>query len=529
MLPTTIRHKILLITLLCALVILTGFSAVFLIARQQQELVQKHLELPLVAQSWFSLSSSLHQSLRLQLEGIANEEGIQPAWDEVWMKDIEPLLSQLELLYKKERLWENERQVEARTFYDIRLMLRQLKELQVKVEKENRTRLTEKSLWQIELVPLFQEIQGSIEQIINWQTQFSHQQNQLLRNRLIELTLQIWVVALGVLFLLVLLAWFLSRQIIFPLQKLRDTVKKVKEDRFHGEITEISSDEVGELAQQFREMIQAIRERTEELEKSNMLLAEASHQKGMFLTSMSHELRTPLNAIIGFAGTLLDDEDEPLSNYRKDRISRILQSGKQLLQLINSLLDLSRLEAGQMKISTSKMRLDELMLEVIEMLEPLIHEKSLQCLHQFQTESDWQESRTDSGEAYVNPFMLVSDSAKLRQVLINLMGNAIKFTEPGGLITIGLLRRCDGFRVDLEDNGCGIPEEQLETIFQVFKQADSGNPHTREGTGLGLALVHSLAELLGARISVKSKLGTGSVFTVELPLQLPHSNKEPGS
>ena len=157
--------------------------------------------------------------IRLQLEGIANEEGIQPAWDEVWMKDIEPLLSQLELLYKKERLWENERQVEARTFYDIRLMLRQLKELQIKAEKENRERLTEKSLWQIELVPLFQEIQGSIEQIINWQTQFSHQQNQLLRNRLIELTLQIWVVALGVLFLLVLLAWFLSRQIIFPLQK----------------------------------------------------------------------------------------------------------------------------------------------------------------------------------------------------------------------------------------------------------------------------------------------------------------------
>ena len=139
MLPTTIRHKILLITLLCALVILTGFSAVFLIARQQQELVQKHLELPLVAQSWFSLSSSLHQSLRLQLEGIANEEGIQPAWDEVWMKDIEPLLSQLELLYKKERLWENERQVEARTFYDIRLMLGQLKELQVKVEKDRKS------------------------------------------------------------------------------------------------------------------------------------------------------------------------------------------------------------------------------------------------------------------------------------------------------------------------------------------------------------------------------------------------------
>ena len=122
MLPTTIRHKILLTTFLCALVILAGFSTVFLIGRQQQELVQNHLELPLVAQNWFSLSNKLHQTLRLQLETATDQEGNTTAWEKVWIKEIDPLLNILEDLYKKERLWENERQVEARTFYDIRLM-----------------------------------------------------------------------------------------------------------------------------------------------------------------------------------------------------------------------------------------------------------------------------------------------------------------------------------------------------------------------------------------------------------------------
>ncbi|MEC8271468.1 MAG: hypothetical protein VX030_03940, partial [SAR324 cluster bacterium] len=224
MLPTTIRHKILLTTVLCALVILAGFSTVFLIARQQQELVQNHLELPLVAQNWFSLSNKLHQTLRLQLETATDQQGDTAAWEKVWIKEIEPLLNILEDLYKKERLWENERQVEARTFYDIRLMLMQLKGLFEKVEKEDFNRLSETPLWQNKLVPLFLEIQGSIEQIIHWQTRFSHQQNQLFRSRMIELTLQIWVAAFVVLLILVLLAWFLSRQIILPLQELRDTV-----------------------------------------------------------------------------------------------------------------------------------------------------------------------------------------------------------------------------------------------------------------------------------------------------------------
>ena len=114
---------------------------------------------------------------------------------------------------------------------------------------------------------------------------------------------------------------------------------------------------------------------------------------------------------------------------------------------------------------------------------------------------------------------MISDSAKIRQILINLIGNAIKFTDRGGFIQIDLLRKKDGFQVKFKDSGCGIPEEQLGTIFQIFKQADTGNHHLHEGTGLGLALVQSLVELLEAKISVKSTWGEGSEFTLEIPLQ----------
>ena len=144
-------------------------------------------------------------------------------------------------------------------------------------------------------------------------------------------------------------------------------------------------------------------------------------------------------------------------------------------------------------------------------------EKSHESKHHFDTKKGWEEYQMESGENHENPFFLVSDSAKLRQVLINLLGNAIKFTEPGGWITIRLFRKRQGFQIDIEDNGCGIPEEDLGTIFQVFQQAETDNRPHREGTGLGLALVHSLVELIGAGISVNSTLGEGSVFTLEIP------------
>ena len=169
-------------------------------------------------------------------------------------------------------------------------------------------------------------------------------------------------------------------------------------------------------------MEDVIRERTELLESSNRQLDEASRAKGMYLTNMSHELRTPLNAIIGFTEVLLESTgDEKLSAYQTDRLGRILKSGRHLLELINSLLDLSTIEAGRMEVQQTNFQFENLLQDVMEWLEPLLEEKSLQHELVFL-----------SGK----PIMLFSDSRKVRQVLINLLGNAIKFTESLSLIHI---------------------------------------------------------------------------------------------
>ncbi len=528
--PGAIRHKILLVTLVCVLAVLVGFIGVFLIAQRQYRLVEKHLDLPLISESWFVLNNGIRTSLHNQLQSFARGNIHEKnAWEQPWREQINPALEDLSELYKKERVWNKERLVEARTFYDIRLMLGQLKDLQqrvaelpVSVSPDNSSGIqsgVSHPLWVREVSPLAGEISGSIEQIVHWQTDFIRRQNNLLQTQMLDLSFGIWGVALIVLLLVLMLGWFLTRQITAPLSELRDTVRRVKEDRFHGAISIRSRDEVGELAQEFQAMLSAIQTRTKELEESNRQLAEASRQKGMFLTSMSHELRTPLNAIIGFADTLLDDENEPLSQYRKDRLKRIFQSGKQLLQLINSLLDLSRIEAGQMQITSSAIRLDELVLEVLELLEPLIQGKNLKCVHEFEEfQSDHADEITGDSPDRSSPYRLVSDSAKLRQVLINLVGNAIKFTDPGGRIRIRVVRHPESLSVEIEDSGCGIPADQMQHIFEVFKQATKAVAGQNEGSGLGLPLVKSLLGLLGGTISVESEQGKGALFTIQLPL-----------
>ena len=264
-----------------------------------------------------------------------------------------------------------------------------------------------------------------------------------------------------------------------------------------------NEDEVQKLTEVFQKMESVIRERTEMLETSNRQLDQANRAKGMYLTNMSHELRTPLNAIIGFTEVLLESKgEEPLSEYQIDRLDRILKSGRHLLELINSLLDLSKIEAGQMEIQQTNFQLENLLRDVMEWLEPLLQEKTLQ--HELVFPENQQ-------------FTLFSDSGKLRQVLINLLGNAIKFTEPGGRIEIRSTQDESGIYVAIQDSGCGIAEEQQQHIFKVFHQVKSSGIPPQKGTGLGLALVQSLMELLGGSVSLKSTVGKGSTFTLHLP------------
>jgi signal transduction histidine kinase len=264
-----------------------------------------------------------------------------------------------------------------------------------------------------------------------------------------------------------------------------------------------NDDEVQELTEIFQLMEDVIRERTELLESSNRQLDEASRAKGMYLTNMSHELRTPLNAIIGFTEVLLESAgDERLSAYQIDRLGRILKSGRHLLELINSLLDLSKIEEGQMEIQQTNFQLENLLQDVMEGLEPLLQEKSIE--HELIFQHDQQ-------------FLLFSDAGKVRQVLINILANAIKFTDPGGRIEIRCTKHENGFDLAIKDSGCGMSEEQQQHIFKMFHQVKTTVIAPQNGTGLGLALVQSLMELLDATVSLKSTLGEGSTFTLHFP------------
>jgi signal transduction histidine kinase len=247
-------------------------------------------------------------------------------------------------------------------------------------------------------------------------------------------------------------------------------------------------------------MESVIRERTALLEASNLRLDQASRAKGMYLISMSHELRTPLNAIIGFAEVLLESvREESLSEYQADRLLRILKSGKHLLELINSLLDLSKIESGQMEVQKTEFDIENLLKDVLELLEPLIEEKTLR--HDLIIQSEHQ-------------IMLYTDYGKLRQILINLLGNAIKFSDHEGHIGINCSKDETGISIAIKDSGCGIAEQEQQQIFEVFHQAQSSSDNVQNGTGLGLALVKSLVELLGGSVLIKSKYGTGSTFTL---------------
>ncbi|MDP7156726.1 MAG: HAMP domain-containing sensor histidine kinase, partial [SAR324 cluster bacterium] len=214
--------------------------------------------------------------------------------------------------------------------------------------------------------------------------------------------------------------------------------------------------------------------------------------------------RTPLNAINGFAETLLNaDPDDSLTDYQRDRLTRILQSGRKLLELINTLLDLAKIEAGKMEVALQSFELSMVLQEVFELVEPLAEPKALQLKLELEA-TDWQ---------------CQTDEDKLRQVFINLLGNAVKFTPKGGVVRVRASCEEGWVTVAVEDNGPGIGKEQLERIFEVFEQVTS-HPSV-SGTGLGLAIVRSLMQLLAGTISASSEPGSGSTFLVRFPAAHP--------
>jgi signal transduction histidine kinase/DNA-binding response OmpR family regulator/HAMP domain-containing protein len=245
-----------------------------------------------------------------------------------------------------------------------------------------------------------------------------------------------------------------------------------------------------------------MRRQSVRLEQANIELLEADRLRSEFVANMSHELRTPLNSIIGFSGLLAKNRNRTLGERDLDYVEKIHRNGKNLLELINEILDLSKIEAGRMDLEKTRVRPDRIAVEVVDSLAPQAKDKGLEL--KLEVEEGLPE--------------LCSDMDKLRRILINLVGNALKFTEQGE-VTVTLRRRgTDVLAMQVRDTGIGIPEQRLATIFEAFRQADSGTTRRYGGTGLGLTITRSMTEMLGGHISVDSTPGRGSTFTVLLPI-----------
>jgi signal transduction histidine kinase len=224
---------------------------------------------------------------------------------------------------------------------------------------------------------------------------------------------------------------------------------------------------------------------------------EANLAKSRFLAHMSHELRTPLNAIIGFTGLLTTPGAVTAADKRKKYLARVHDNSHHLLQLINNILDLSKIEAGRLELDRRTVRLDEILEETAAQVRIQARQKGLALT----VETD--------GE-----LTLETDATRLKQVLLNLIGNAIKFTSHGSILVRAVSDSGHPSRVDIVDTGIGIPAELHDTIFDAFSQADSGTARSFEGTGLGLSISRAICAELGYRLDVESIPGRGSTFSI---------------
>jgi PAS domain S-box-containing protein len=257
-----------------------------------------------------------------------------------------------------------------------------------------------------------------------------------------------------------------------------------------------------------------VAERTAELQAALARAEDADRMKSAFLATMSHELRTPLNSIIGFTGILLQDLAGPLNPEQSKQMRMVQGSARHLLELINDVLDLSKIEAGQLQVHAAPFDPRASVERVVGMVRPMAEKKSLAL------------------EVELPPGLpgMRSDHRRVEQILLNLLGNAIKFTERGSVRLVvepvaGYLRPDSGaatpaLRFRVLDTGMGIQPDDLASLFQPFRQLDNGLTRQHEGTGLGLAICRRLAELLGGEVGARSVIATGSEFFVTLPLEL---------
>ena len=269
-------------------------------------------------------------------------------------------------------------------------------------------------------------------------------------------------------------------------------------------ITTLQASRIVRRDRKLQEANAALSDANKELFELNKKIQEQTERKSTFLASMSHELRTPMNAIKGFTSLVIRRIGDSIPDQHRQNLEKVIQASDHLLTMINGLLDLSKIEAGQMDVNVSTFDVAHLVDYCVSTVSPLV-----------------QEGVTLSAEVDKEIGQAHTDEARLRQMLINLASNAIKFT-PSGHVTVKA-RQADGhLELSVSDTGKGIPEDELLTIFDEYRQV-KGSDREHKGTGLGLSITKQFAKLLGGTIDVESQVGKGSTFTVRIPLSYTES------
>ncbi len=313
------------------------------------------------------------------------------------------------------------------------------------------------------------------------------------------------------------LAYVYDSNEVSPLADLPDEVDLSQPLVVRGEpIGQLAVTGLSEVSPETAELMSAIAARasihletlrlTEELQRRAAELQELDRLKSSFLANMSHELRTPLNSILGFSDVMLEGIDGPLTEYMESDLKLIQKNGKHLLHLINDVLDMAKIESGRMNLHPEKFRVHDVLEEVTSITSTLASERNLSLFIEADSNKDVE---------------ILADVTRIRQVVINLVNNAIKFTEKGKVTLRVDPAAGDKVMIVIQDTGIGIPADKLEVIFQEFSQVDSSTTRKAGGTGLGLPISRRLVEMHGGRLWAESSgvSGEGSTFYVELPLE----------